>query len=262
MGKKPSVPTYNVGDAIKEQNRLNQAAGLQQYANVNSPLGGYAISVDPQTGKLTINKNLSDNSLMAQQQQLNTLAAYNIDPTNAEQAYYDAQMAYLAPQLQRQVARTESGLTNRGIALGSNAWNEATGDMYDAQNQTLAGLANNALGAGQTFQQNTLGNAATLGGQIYDPSMVTGAGGAGLYDTYDKKYQNQVDLYKTNMARYNARQQAWTQALNPLGSMSGSMLGGSNWFGDNGNTTSNGNYITDINGNIIGTAGGYGIYNG
>ena len=259
MGKKPSAPTYNKQLALQEQQRLNQAAGLQQYANVNSPLGGYAISVDPQTGKLTINKNLSDNSLAALEAQYRTLGSYNIDPTATEQAYYDAQMAYLQPQMQRQVARTESGLTNRGIALGSNAWNEATGDMYDMQNQALNALSNSALGAGQTFQANTLTNAANLGGQIYDPSMVSGAQGAGLYNTYDQKYQNDVAIYKTKLGDYNSLQSLlFPNVGSILGMAGGAMASGSG----GGNTTSTGNYIRDINGNIIGTAGGYGIYNG
>lgn len=254
MGHKPDTPTYDVDAALKEQNRLNQAGGLQKYANVNSPLGGYSVTVDPNTGRMTVNKVLSDNSLAAQNAQLQTLANYSTDPTNAEQAYYNAQMAYLQPQMQRQVARTESGLTNRGIPLGSSAWNEMTGDVYDAQNQTLANLSNNALGAGQSYQSGILNNASMLGNQIIDPTMVSGANGAGLYDTYAQKYQNDIDLYKTAMAKYNRRQQAWTQALNPLGGMSGSMFGGA--------SGSNNNNVTDIYGNVMGQTGGYGSYMG
>lgn len=256
MGSKPSAPKYDTNAALQEQQRLNQAGGIQKYANVNGPMGGYSISVDPETGKMTVNKVLSDNSTAAMNNQLATLENYYAsDPATAEQAYYNAQMAYLQPQMDRQVARTESRLTNRGLALGSSAWNEATGDMYDAQNQTLANLSNSALGAGQQYQSGMLNNASMLGGQIYDPNMVSGANGAGLYDTYDKQYQNAIDIYKTKMGQYNARQQALVQALNPLGGAAGSMMGSANnnQWGASGN-----NYITDINGNIIGQKGGYG----
>ena len=177
MGSKPSAPKYDTNAAMEEQQRLNQAGGIQKYANVNGPMGGYSIAVDPETGKMTVNKVLSDNSTAAMNQQMQTLANYG-DPTEAEQAYYNAQMAYLQPQMDRQVARTESGLTNRGIALGSNAWNEATGDVYDIQNQTMANLSNNALGTGQQYQSGILNNASMLGGQIYDQNMVSGANGA------------------------------------------------------------------------------------
>ena len=231
MGSKPSAPKYDTNAAREEQNRLNQAAGVQKYANVNSPLGGYSISVDPDTGKMTVNKVLSDNSTAAQNAQLATMQYYG-NPSEAEQAYYDAQMAYLQPQMDRQVRRTESGLTNRGLALGSNAWNEATGDVYDAQNQMVDNLSNNAVNAGQQYQSNMLGSASMLGNQVYDPGMVGGANGAGLYNTYDKKYQNAIDIYKTKMGQYNAAQQAWVQALNPLGGMAGSMAAN---YGNNNN---------------------------
>lgn len=255
MGSKPHRPVYDTNAAMQEQQRLNQAAGLQRYANVNSPLGGYSVSVDPETGKMTVNKVLSDNSTKALNQQLYTLANYSTDPTIAEQAYYDAQMAYLQPQMDRQVARTESGLTNRGLALGSSAWNEATGDVYDAQNQSLANLSNSALGAGQSYQSNILNNANMLGGQVYDPTMVAGANGAGLYNAYDAKYQNDVDVYKTKMGQYNSRQQALLQLANPLGASAGAYFGGR--ASANGNQPANGSYVTDINGNIVGQVGGY-----
>lgn len=259
MGHKPSAPTYDTNAALEEQQRLNQAGGIQKYANVNGPMGGYSIAVDPETGKMTVNKVLSDNSTAALNQQYDTLRYYDSDPTTAEKAYYDAQMAYLQPQMDRQVARTESGLTNRGLALGSSAWNEATGDMYDAQNQTLANLSNSALGAGQQYQSGMLNNASMLGGQIYDPNMVSGANGAGLYNTYDKKYQSDVDIYKTKLADYNSLQSVLFPSV-------GSILGGTAGAvtANNGSnaTTNSGNYITDINGNRIGYKGGYGIYNG
>ena len=70
MGSTPKAPRYDQSADIAEQNRLNQAAGLQQYANVSSPLGGYSVSVDPTTGQMTVNKNLSENSQLAMQKQL------------------------------------------------------------------------------------------------------------------------------------------------------------------------------------------------
>lgn len=260
MGHKPSAPTYDTNAALKEQQRLNQAGGYQKYANINSPLGGYSVSVDPNTGKMTVNKILSDNSTAALNQQLSTLGnVYASDPETAEQAYYDAQMAYLQPQMDRQVARTESGLTNRGIALGSNAWNEATGDMYDAQNQTMANLSNNALGAGQQYQSGMLNNASMLGSQVYNPQMASGANGAGLYNTYDKKYQSDVDIYKTKLADYNSLQSVLFPSV---GSILGGTAGAVTASNGSNATTNSGNYITDINGNRIGYKGGYGIYNG
>lgn len=217
MGSKPSAPTYNASADIAEQNRLNQAAGLQQYANVSSPLGGYSVSVDPTTGQMTVNKNLSDNSLMALQQQLQTLGSYTGDPTEAANAYYNAQMAYLQPQMDRQIERAESSLTNRGLPIGSRAWNEAMGDIYENQNRTLSSLSDQALASGQQFQSNILNNAAMLAGQVIDPTMIGGQGAAGLSNTYDKQFQNEKEKYQTAMANYNSKMGALTGALGTIG---------------------------------------------
>lgn len=219
MGSKPSVPTYDTNRAQAEQNRINQATGQQMYADVVSPLGGYKTSVDPVTGKITIDKQLSDTSQLAQQQQLSALGTYTGDPTRAADAYYKAQMAYLQPQMQRQVERAESSLTNRGLPIGSSAWNEAMESVYDAQNRSLESLTANALAQGQQYQSNILNQAAMLGSQIIDPTMVGGQAGAGLENTYDKQFANEVEKYKAEMAERNA-------LIGGLTSMAGTVVGG------------------------------------
>lgn len=226
MGHKPSAPTYNTNAALTEQNRVNQASANQLYADVNSPLGGYATYVDPQTGQITVNQTLNANSQNALNQQQAALENYYVnDGTDAANAYYNAQMAYLQPQMQRQITRSETALTNRGIPVGGSAWNEYMGDVYDAQNQRLAGLGGSAISAGQNYQNNFLNQANMLGSQVVTPDMVSGQGGAGLYDMYEQQYQNAIDTYKTKMAKYNARQQAWVNAANPLGAAAGSYVG-------------------------------------
>lgn len=239
MGSTPSTPKYNTDKAIAEQNRLNQAAGIQQYANVSSPLGGYSISQDPVTGQITVNKQLSDTSKLAQQSQLATLGQYTGDPTEAANAYYNAQMAYLQPQLDRQVERAESSLTNRGLPLGSTAWNSAMGDIYENQNRTLSSLSNQALAQGQQYQSNILSQAGMLGSQIIDPTMVSGQAGSGLENTYDKQFANQVEAWKQKAANQNAMTSGLLGTIGTIGGMAlggplGGALGGA-LFGTAGN---------------------------
>lgn len=222
MGKTPSAPVYNAQSDIAEQNRLNQAAGLQTYANMSSPLGGYSVSVDPVTGQMTVNKTLSDNSQLALQRQKQALGSYTGDPTEAANAYYNAQMAYLQPHLDRQIERAESSLTNRGLPLGSNAWNQYLGDIYENQNRTLSALSNEALANGQQYQTNILNNAAMLGGQVIDPSMIAGQAGAGLENTYDKQFQNEQQRYQTQMAKKNA---LTSSILGAVGTIGGAAVG-------------------------------------
>lgn len=259
MGHKPSAPTYNQEAALAEQKRLNQAAGYQQYANVNSPMGGYSVSVDPETGRMTINKNLSEQSLMAQQAQANALSRFVANPQEATQAYYNKQMAYVQPTFDAQIERAKESMANRGIAMGSKTWNDTIAGIESAQDKAKTAIANDAVFNAQNYENNILGQAGVAGGMVVDPALVEAAQGAGLYNTYNQKYQSDVDNYKTAMARYNARQSAWTQALNPLGNMAGSVAANS-WAANNNNKTTNN--ITDINGNVIGQYGGYGVYNG
>ena len=204
MGSSSSAPKYDTAKAQAEQNRINQATGQQMYANVVSPLGGYTTSVDPATGQITVNKTLSDASQLAQQQQLNALGTYTGDPTQAANAYYNAQMAYLQPQFQRQVERAESSLTNRGLPIGSSAWNEVLESVYDAQNRSLESLTNNALAQGQQYQSNILNRAAMLGSQVIDPTMISGQAGTGLESTYDKQFQSEVEAWKQEQANKQA----------------------------------------------------------
>lgn len=217
MGSSASTPPlYDTQAAIAEQNRINQAAGIQQYANVSSPLGGYTTSIDPTTGQITVNKTLSDTSTAAQKAQLGTLSQYTGDPTKAANAYYNAQMAYMQPQLDRQVQRAESSLTNRGLPLGSSAWNSAMGDIYDAQNRTLTALSNEALANGQQYQSNLLNQAAMLGSQVIDPTMISGQAGAGLESTYDKLYNSQIEKWKQDQANQNANG-GWGSLIGTIG---------------------------------------------
>ena len=222
MGHKPSAPTYNTNAALAEQNRLNQAAGYQTYANVNSPMGGYTVSVDPDTGKMTVNKTLSPNSQLAQQMQANALARYVADPKSATQAYYNAQMAYVQPQFDQQIADAKSSMANRGIAMGSKTWNETLAAINNEQDKTKTAMLNNAMFNAQDYKNNILGQAQTAGGMVVDPQLVAGAQGAGLENTYNKKWQNEQDIYKTKMARYNNNIRA---IVNPLSSFAGTAVG-------------------------------------
>lgn len=221
MGSTPKAPRYDQSADIAEQNRLNQAAGLQQYANVSSPLGGYSVSVDPTTGQMTVNKNLSENSQLAMQKQLGALSSYTGDPTEAANAYYNAQMAYLQPHMDRQVTRAESSLTNRGLPVGSNAWNEYLGDIYENQNRTLSALSNEALANGQQYQSNILNQASMLGGQVVDPTLVGGQSGAGLENTYDKVFKDQQEQYKQKLAKQSSN----AKLGSTIGMIGGAALG-------------------------------------
>lgn len=223
MGQTPNTPQYNQGAARSEQERVNLAAAYQQYADVYGPNGGYYTTVDPDTGQITVNRYLSGNSQNALNQQQTALENYYAnDGTDAANAYYNAQMAYLQPQMQRQTMRSETALTNRGIPIGGAAWNEYMGDVRDAQNQQLANLGSTALSTGQGYQGNFLNQANMLGSQVVTPEMVAGQAGAGFEETYGPQYENAIQKYKTLMATNHQNQ----QILGTIGAVGGGIIGG------------------------------------
>lgn len=219
MSSRPEAPTYDPGKALSEQNRLNQTAANQQYADVNSPTGSYTTSYDPVTGQTTVNKTLGVNSQLALNRQLASLGSYDPYDTTQANEYFQSRMAYLQPQLQRQTNRANANLIQKGVSFGSNAYNNAITDLQNEQNQQIAGLSNESIGRGQTYYNNMINQASALSNQIIDPSMVEGAGGAGLNDTYTAEYQNAIDRYKTAMARRNA-------AFSTVGGIGGAIVGG------------------------------------
>lgn len=228
MGKKPSAPTYSMDAAIAEQNRINQAVANQTYADLNSPLGGYSVYVDPQTGEMTVNKTLSRTSNAAMGIQGNLLNKYIYDPRTAARTYYDQQMQYVNPTFANQVASAQDSLTNRGIRADSNAWNSVLDNIYGAQDRAKTMMTNNALFNGQQYQGNLINQAAMAGNQVYDPALIQGAQGAGLSDLYDAQFQNQMANYKTAMANNNAAQ----RVLGTVGGIAGGVIGG--YFGGPG----------------------------
>lgn len=222
MGSKPNTPSYNTNEAINSQNRLNQAVANQTYADVNSPLGSYSVYVDPTTGQMTVNKTLSNASNIALTNQGNLLGKYISDPRLAQSDYYTRQMNYIQPTFDSQIAAAEESLTNRGIQRGSKAWNSAMNNLYEAQDRANTAYENSALLSGQQYQNNLLSQAASVGGQVIDPSMIEGQQGAGLSDLYDALYQNQISKYKTQMANNNAAQ----RVLGTVGGVAGGVIGG------------------------------------
>lgn len=232
MSSTPSAPKYDKEFDLKEQNRINQAAANQQYANLVSDLGGYSVSVDPKTGKTTINKNLNDNSRQALFLQNAALNAYNVNPEDQKQQYYDMQMAYVQPYLDEQRANVMQDLEDKGIPVGSSAYNSVMANLDKDQNNLTNMIAADAIYNGQDYNMNLLNQAAALGSQVYDPQMIQGIQGVGLSNISDNKMNNAKALYATDVAAANARNQAIGQGVQALGSY----LGSRNWGSSNSNT--------------------------
>ena len=223
MGSKAKTPSYDYN--ASQNNQIWAAEQARKYGNVgvNSALGGYSWTTNPD-GTQSVNVNLSDadqQKLNLQNQALNNL---NLDPTQAQNTYYNMSMRYMEPQLKQQQQDLEADLINKGIPIGSQSWNRAMGELQDNQQQALAQARDNALFQGQQYTSGNIGNINSLGAGVYNPlqSMVQGQGGqfGGQYDT---QYAAQVSNAQQNAANKNAMIGA---IIGGLGSLGGGALAG------------------------------------
>ena len=273
------LPEYNTTAALDEQNRINSAYGYQKYANMNSPLGGYRVDIDPATGQMTVNKYLSDASQSAQTAQGNALSRFVANPQDAMRDYYNSQMEYVQPTFDAQIDAAKESMANRGIKMGSKTWNDTLAGIESAQDKSRTAMLNNALFNGQNYQSNLLGQAQIAGNQIIDPNMVEGTGGAGLSNIYANQYNallNQAQAnYDNALLRYNNDSQYANNAYqNAINAYNAELTDNQGQYAAN-LSNAQGNYQNELNrydnavkryqtamagsnkwGNILGTVGG------
>ncbi len=220
MGKSSvKTPTYDINQAQNEQ--VWAAEQNRKYGNVgvNSALGGYNwITNNDGTQSVNVNLNNADNQrLKLEEQALNNL---NLDPSNAQDTYYNMSLRYMQPEMEQQQADLESNLIRKGIPIGSQAWNSAIGELQDNQQQALAQARDNALFQGQNYLSNQIGNINSIGSNIYNPlqSMVQGTGGE-----FGNNYNN---AYNAQMQKAQMEQQNRNALYGMIGSVLGGVTGG------------------------------------
>ena len=150
---------------------------------------------------------------------------------NPSQSYQDAYMQRLAPQLQQGRDKLQQDLANRGIDIGSEAYNRAMQSQAQRENDLLLGATTQGFGVGQQARQqglqeqaylrneplNTL-NAVRTGAQVQGPSFVNPAQQANTAGA-DILGATQMG-YNANLAASNAQNaanNAMTQGLFSLG---------------------------------------------
>jgi hypothetical protein len=197
-------------DILNATNTLNQ--GLMNTANTGL---NYANSVLSQPGINT--------SLLPQ------------TGVNPGQSYQDAIMSRLGPQIDRENAALEQQLANRGIAAGTDAYNQAKTLQAQKQNDLLnsatvqginTGLAANQQGFQQAaynqMQPINVINALRTGSQVQNPNFVNtpnqaNTAGPDLLGAANASYQNQLSAY-------NAQQAAQGGFMGGLMSLGGSAI--------------------------------------
>jgi len=138
---------------------------------------------------------------------------------NPGQSYQDAMMSRLSPQIDRENAQLEQQLANRGIAAGTDAYNQAK--TLQAQNQndrlnsaTVQGMNTGLAANQQGFQQAAYNqmqpinviNALRTGSQVQNPSFVNtpnqaNTAGPDILGATNAQYQNQLNAYNAQQAQ-------------------------------------------------------------
>jgi hypothetical protein len=150
---------------------------------------------------------------------------------NPSQTYQEAYMQRLAPQLQQGRDKLQQDLANRGIDIGSEAYDRAMQSQAQRENDLLLGATTQGFGVGQQARQqglqeqaylrneplNTL-NAVRTGSQVQGPTFVNPAmqantAGADILGATQMGYNAQMNAANAQ----NAANNAMTQGLFSLG---------------------------------------------
>ena len=150
---------------------------------------------------------------------------------NPSQSYQDAYMQRLAPQLQQGREQLQQDLANRGIDIGSTAYDRAMQSQAQRENDLLLGATTQGFGVGQQARQSALQEQAYLrneplntlsavrtGSQVQGPSFVNSAqqattAGPDILGATQMGYNAQLAASNAQ----NAANNAMTQGLFSLG---------------------------------------------
>jgi hypothetical protein len=150
---------------------------------------------------------------------------------NPSQTYQDAYMQRLAPQLEQGRDQLQQQLANKGIDIGSKAYDRAMQTQQQRENDLLLGATTQGFGVGQQARQQALTEQAYLrneplntlsavrtGSQVTGPQFVNSAqqattGGADILGASQMGYNAQMG----NFNAQQAAQQNFNQGLMGLG---------------------------------------------
>jgi hypothetical protein len=154
---------------------------------------------------------------------LSTLPSYGIDPG---QSYSDAIMARLAPQIAQEQQSSDTQLTNRGIAAGTEAYQNAKRQLAQNQNDRQLAAITGGMNMGlndnqQAFNQQAYNqmqpinviNALRTGSQVQNPNFV---------NTPQQANVAGPDILGATQAGYNAQ----LGATNAQNAASGNFMSG------------------------------------
>ena len=155
----------------------------------------------------------------------------------AEQATFDNYMNYLEPQFAQERNDLETSLINKGLGVGSEAYERAIADYDNAKNQAINAAAYQAVLNGQNAFTQSLGDEVTAGqyGNAAQQNYINQ-----LYSVLEGSpsgYENQQNIFSVDAAKSAIDyQNALAKAKGGLsGALSGALQGGVTGFLTTGN---------------------------
>lgn len=149
----------------------------------------------------------------------------------AENATYQSAVDKLAPQYQQQTSDLETSLANKGLSVGSEAYQRAMNDLQQKQNEALNQAAYQSVAAGQNAYTQSLNNSINSANFNNNAQMNYIEQIKALLEGSISGYQNQANLYDLNKDVENrltaARQSGWNNLNSTIESV-GKAFGGAN----------------------------------
>lgn len=180
-------------------------------------LVNYLTSYDT-TNTDAVLSNLTQNAYN-QSQKLGDMGDYNFSVEasddarkRAEEAQFNSYMNYMQPKFEQQTSDLATSLQNKGLAVGSEAYQRAMNDLQDSQNRAINQASYDATTAGQNAYSQSLADSINAGnfGNTAQLSYINQLlaqleGSLSSYDVAMDKYAAQNNLASQ---QYAAKQQA------------------------------------------------------
>lgn len=173
----------NFGQLWNMQNSANQQAQKQDFAmnrpNQTNDYSSVTWDYNPATGQYTQKETLSANNQARlgweqnREQGLQGMFSNMLSDWNsgyggqkAQDTAYSAITSRLNPELQKQQQALEQSMYERGIAPGTEAWNNQVGQFGQQKNDAYLQASNQAIGLGETMRQNRFNQLGGLQGMF------------------------------------------------------------------------------------------------
>ena len=158
MGSSPKAPYYDIRQAEQQQDYMRDKAKNDLYLNYKSGLGGY--TYDPESGYMNVNYTPADqNRLILIDSGVKGL---DLDPNEATDRYFNRAMENIQPEIDKYLSRTSANLVNKGIPIGSQAYNEVMRQQDNNISNQIANIYSNARSQALSDTAAQINNIGTL----------------------------------------------------------------------------------------------------